>query len=331
MKRDKIITFYDERMVLSDDSEKNRSRSPLKPKRLMEFLGKEKLLQHFEIKSFEPFSKEDFLIAHMPDYVHNFFNGVKRKKPADDFAEMQEWTPSCESNCLEWSPQFAETVRYTNASLYEAIRHSILNPTEVGFSPTSGFHHATPWFGGGFCTFSGQVIASMKIYREFGLKGCYVDLDGHFGNSIEDSRAYVSGLNEAIPKDANINIVAWGEQFVETLGYKLDALHTKIVKGEIDYVVFCHGADSHQHDDFGGGCNTEQWLRCSEMFYAFVNEVEKEIERPLPVALSLFGGYRKDDYDSVLSLHTADLVCCLNTLSSISISYTPTVKLKQTN
>ena len=56
------------------------------------------------------------------------------------------------------------------------------------FSPTSGFHHARPEGGSGFCTFSGQVIASLKIYEEKKLVGAYLDLDGHYGNSIEDSR-----------------------------------------------------------------------------------------------------------------------------------------------
>ena len=83
-------------------------------------------------------------------------------------------------------------MRYTNASLYHAIEHAVAHPEQVALSSTSGFHHARPTGGGGFCTFSGQVIAAVKIYREHRLVGAHVDLDGHFGNSIEDSQTSVS-------------------------------------------------------------------------------------------------------------------------------------------
>jgi hypothetical protein len=42
----------------------------------------------------------------------------------------------------------------------------------------------------------------------------------------------------------------------------------------------------------------------------------------LPVACALFGGYRDDDYNSVLSLHTADFVECLTNLLDKEIKYT---------
>jgi len=34
-----------------------------------------------------------------------------------------------------------------------------------------------------------------------------------------------------------------------------------------------------------------------------------------------FGGYRKNDFDAVLSLHTADLVQCLHTLCGQDVKY----------
>jgi hypothetical protein len=44
--------------------------------------------------------------------------------------------------------------------------------------------------------------------------------------------------------------------------------------------------------------------------------------KPLPVSCALFGGYRDDDYNSVLSLHTADFVECLNILLEKEVKYT---------
>ena len=107
--------------------------------------------------------------------------------------------PLAASNMLTWSRQLADSVRYTNAGLYHALASAVGNRSSVAFSPVSGFHHATPESGDGFCTFSGQVIASVRIFREDKLPGAYIDLDGHYGNSIEDSGGFVKELNQAVP------------------------------------------------------------------------------------------------------------------------------------
>ena len=186
-----IHVFYRPEQVLAVDSPENFSKSPQKPRRLLEFLSRHGLDRRFvRHDDWQPFQREDFLLAHTPEYVDAFFAGRR---------------PLCESNELTWSEQFADSVRYTNASLYHAIEHAVAHPEQVTFSPTSGFHHAGPTGGGGFCTFSGQVIAAVKIFREHRLVGAHIDLDGHFGNSIEDSRAFVADLNQAIPPGCNIN------------------------------------------------------------------------------------------------------------------------------
>lgn len=316
MYRDSTVkTFYNSKQVLKRDSENNVSKSPLKPKLLLEYLKINDLISHFEIeKSFVPFDKKDFLIAHHSNYVNAMFQGIK---------------PLCESSGLKWSKQFLESLTYTNSSLYNAIRQSILEPQRITFSPTSGFHHATPDKGCGFCSFSGQVIASMKIYYEFGLSGAYLDLDGHYGNSISDSYNYVKDLNKAIPFGCNINPIYAGKKYVSDFKHRLKVLEQKILNDEIHYLVFAHGADSHIDDDLGGQVNTEQWLDCSRIFYKWIKQLDKKLKRPIPLTLSLFGGYRKDNFESVLSLHTSDLVICLNTLCSSNIDYLLNVKQRK--
>jgi acetoin utilization deacetylase AcuC-like enzyme len=311
----KIKTFYSDNQVLKNNTNLNYSKSPAKPKLLIEYLETHGLIQNFElIKDFEPFSKKDFYIAHEKSYVDEFFSGKGR----------------CDSNGLAWSKQFAESIRYTNSSLYLAIKNSIINPREISFSPTSGFHHAKPQRGSGFCTFSGQVIASIKIYKEFGLSGAYFDLDGHFGNSIEDSRDFVKDLNSAIPIGFNINPTGKNKSYIKALTNSLKKVKAAILSGKIHYVVWCHGADSHELDDLGGQCSTENWLECSKIFWKWVKEMDSQLGRPLPVSCSLFGGYRSDDYSSVLSLHTSDLVVCLNEIMEIGIDYKTCVKTKNT-
>jgi acetoin utilization deacetylase AcuC-like enzyme len=313
MRKNTIKVHYTPKQVLAKDSGGNFSKSPLKPKRLLENFETEGLGEHFTIvEDFTPYTNKDFKIAHTKRYVNSFFSGQK----------------GCESNGLDWSTQFADSVRYTNASLHAAIRGSIIEPDQVHFSPTSGFHHARPDGGSGFCTFSGQVIASIKILEEFGLSGAYLDLDGHFGNSIEDSREFVKDLDKAVPTEFNINPTGKGLAYVNNLKWNLQNLEEAILTGQIGYVVWCHGADSHEWDDLGFQCSTEHWLECSTIFWNWVKSMDKKLGRPLPVSCALFGGYRKDDYQSVLSLHTADFVECMNNLLSLEVKYTIKVQPK---
>ncbi|MDJ1482981.1 hypothetical protein QNI16_20935 [Cytophagaceae bacterium YF14B1] len=312
MRKAQLYTFYTPHMVL-DKNGKNVSRSPQKPKLLLNFLERHKLSSYINLQNnFPPFAQEDFYLAHTEHYVDSFFAGKK---------------PLAISNNLDWSPQFAESIRYTNASLYYAIKHAVTHPDEICFSPVSGFHHAIPPAGVGYCTFSGQVIASVRLFRELGLRGAYIDLDGHFGNSIEDSRSFVSDLSLAVPRGiGNINPGDNHQKYMSNLRRELGLLRDAILEKRIDYVVFCHGADSHEDDDTRGQCTTEEWLECSSLFYEFVQKIDQKRQKPLPLVLCLFGGYRKDDYNSVLSLHTSDLVTCLNTLCGQQILFEPVVK-----
>lgn len=318
----KLKVFYTPKQVLTHKNiNVSTSKSPLKPMLLMQMLERLGLNNLIEVEgNFPPFTNEYFQIAHHKSWITKFFEGK----------------PGCEANGLPWSKDLTETVRYTNASLYNSIRYSIMNPDTPCFSPTSGFHHARPNSGSGFCTFSGQVIASVKIFREFGIAGSYLDLDGHYGNSIEDTREFQPELNKAVPNtpdfNYNFNPVGNDLNYIKSLREGLSKIGEAIIAEKIGYVVWCHGADSHEDDDLGGYVNTEHWMMASKIFYSWVNEMDEllhALNRPsLPVAISLFGGYREDSYESVLSLHTGDLVECLNNLCGHKIDYKVDVKPK---
>jgi acetoin utilization deacetylase AcuC-like enzyme len=312
-----IHAFYRPQMVPAGDiGTQNYSKSPQKPGRMMAFLEKEGLLGHFLVDEDWPsFTREDFLLAHTADYVDDFFAG----KP-----------PRSDSNWFHWTPGLAESVRWTNASLYQAIRYAVLHPQEVTLTPVSGFHHATPHRGDGFCTFSGQVIAAVRLWREHRCRTAFIDCDQHFGNSIEDSRFFAKDLAQAIPPGANLNPEGSHQAYLLDLQAQLQDLGKRILRGEIHVVVFCHGADSHEWDDMHGQCTTAEWLKAGQIVYEWVRELDERRGQPLPLALALFGGYRRDDFDSVLALHAADLVACLNILCGHRIPYTPRVKDRST-
>jgi acetoin utilization deacetylase AcuC-like enzyme len=312
MRHKQIATFYMPQQVDVRNEENLYTRSPNKPALLLQKLKVEGFMLYFDIKGYVPFEKEEFYLAHTKEYVDAFFAGTK---------------PLATTNGLTWSENLVNSVRYTCASLYHAIKYAVQHPNVLTLSPTSGFHHAKPDRGSGFCTFSGQVIASVKLYREFGLSGAYLDLDHHFGNSIEDSRSFVPDLDKAIPNYANVNLKGTNESYLADMYRNLAILKEKILAGDLHYVVWCHGADSHVYDDLGGSVNTDYWLLAAEMFYKWVLEVEQELGHHLPISMSLFGGYRTNSFDSVLSLHIADLLSGANILLGHTIAYKPQVEV----
>jgi len=283
---------------------KNFSKTPSKPQRFLQHVSRMPELAPFLVadKAFGPLPVEDFWLGHTKDYVHGFFRGTPR------FAT---------SNCMDWSPEFAESVRYTNASLCHAVDAALLNPSRVVLSPTGGFHHAQPGRGGGFCTFSGQVISAIRAYRKHGAVGAWIDLDGHFGNSIEDSRKFAPVLNVCLP--VNINPIGRGQVYLQDLNAKLLLLQPRVLSGEISYIAFAHGADSHEADDLGGQLSTHEWLAASVLVYGAVHRWSQMLGRPIPLVLALFGGYREDDPSSVLALHAADLKVALIELAGVSL------------
>ena len=288
------LVYHEKQSPEVDEIQNNSySKSPIKPRLLYNKLKELNLLDKFtEINDIQPFTREDFLIAHTEEYVDNFLNK----------------TGNYDSNRLPWSESLVESVKYSNSILLKSIEASILSNT-LTTNMISGTHHAKPHSGAGFCTFSGQVICSIKIYEKHGISGCYVDLDGHYGNSIEDTRSFNPKTNLAIPEYANINIQATRQsEYILEYRRKLENLKQYFIDGKLHYVVFCHGADSHVDDDLGSGClSTEAWIYCAEIFANWVNEVNMLINKRLPVITCLFGGYRKDNYDFVLGLHLCSI------------------------
>lgn len=312
MRDPRIHVFYRDELAIGGAAALSGSQSPEKPRLLLEYLDRHGLLGSFQIRAdFEPLDRADFLLAHTPRYVEDFFAGEP---------------PLCQSSRLPWSPELAESVRWTNGSLVNALRAACLDPARVVLSPTSGFHHARPDAGSAYCTFSGQVIASVRVYRELGAAGAWLDLDGHFGNSIEDSRAFVPDLARAVPPGCNVNPDGRHGAYLRQLARGLAAVEARLLAGELAYVAFAHGADSHEWDENGYQLSTDEWVAAAETVYRWVARCSAALGRPVPLLLALFGGYRTDHYDSVLALHAADLVACLNVLCGAAITFHPEVR-----
>lgn len=288
----KLNVFYSNLMVNTTDMDRSTSKSPLKPKLVYEAISKGRYKDYIEEHVVVPLEKEEFYIAHAERYVDAFFKGEN---------------PLATTNMIPWSENLANSVRYTNGSLCSAIDFAVNNPGSFSLSPTSGFHHAKPERGMGFCTFSGQIIASLKAYKQYGARGAYFDLDGHYGNSIGDSLYFIPEVMDAIKY--NINPKGKDEQYLKSLKKSINVVVEEIKRGKLDYVVWCHGADSHEDDDFVTNeaiVNTECWLEASKMFFDTIADLHKN-GFTIPVVSCLFGGYRNNNYDFVIDLHRRDI------------------------
>ncbi len=297
--------YYRDDMVPADVPG-NYSKSPTKPRRFLEFLRGTPVWLHVALRdNFGPVTRDDLLTAHTPAYVDAFLTGQPRSL--------------AESNDLRWSPEFRDSVLLTNGCLLAANTAAVDNPAQVTMAPVSGFHHAQPERGSGYCTFSGQVVAALKLYRERGLRGAWIDLDGHFGNSIEDSRAFAADLDVAIPRGCNVNATGSHVAYLADLEHKLHEIERRVLAGELAYVCMAHGADSHEWDQLGHQCTTAEWLQAADMVYEMLARC-REV-RPVAVTLALFGGYRDDHPESVLGLHAMDTAQCLKFLGGVELKY----------
>jgi acetoin utilization deacetylase AcuC-like enzyme len=134
-------------------------------------------------------------------------------------------------------------------------------------------------------------------------------------------------LNKAIPPGFNFNPSLYDAEYYEEVEkFIVNTLEPALLNGQIHYIVWCHGADSHKEDQLGAQCSTEWWMKCADFFWGWVREMDAKLGRYLPVSCSLFGGYRDDDFNSVLSLHTGDLMSCVKHCLEVDVNYQVVVK-----
>ena len=166
-----LDVLYRPEVSFEGNDENHASRTPTKARRFLEHVADQKLSDYLNIlREFGPLANSEFLRAHTREYVEAFFRGEE---------------PHASSNGLEWSPEFAESVRYTNSSLVHAVENALAHPARISLSPTGGFHHASPESGRGFCSMSGQAIAALRVYEQRGAVGAWSRPEGRaiFGRS----------------------------------------------------------------------------------------------------------------------------------------------------
>lgn len=193
----------------------------------------------------------------------------------------------------------AASLPWTTGSFASAALHASTTG-EPTASPTSGFHHATHAFGGGFCTFNGLIVAAQLVRRRFSDRDVGIlDCDVHYGNGtdyIVDRlnlgfvRHWTFGGNDITPETAD----AW-------LG---DLPRIVATFAGCSVLLYQAGADPHVDDPLGGVLTSAQMRERDRIVFENCRRLG------LPVAWNLAGGYQTP-IQRVLALHTATAQACV--------------------
>lgn len=231
----------------------------------------------FDFVEPEPLTREDFLLAHSPEYVDGILNLTRE----NGFGSL--------------SQSVVDSLPYTTGAMWDAVRFA--TPTRPTCALVSGFHHAgyNGWENFGyFCTFNGLVIAA----RKFGNGVCILDCDMHHGNGTDDIidqlnlceldiEHYSLGLYYTNPKSAS--------NYLNLL--RQIASYWRIRKPKV--IIYQSGADVHVNDPYGGVLTTEQMIERDRIVFTAAKELG------IPIAWNLAGGYQVENGSAqkVIDLH----------------------------
>ena len=234
-----------------------------------------------ETLTFEPFKREDFLLAHSPKFVDE----VLSCKIPNGFG-----TRDFEIN---------EALHYSNASLWAAAENAMKYKT-IACSASQGFHHAHFNSCGGYCTFNGLVIAAIKALKQVG-KVLIIDGDAHFGDGTEDCLETLKLKDKIInvtrdeigaTNHSNFTKEEWGNFTRELLNRHQPGL-----------VIYQAGADAWDEDPYRCGYLSMDGLKARD---TGIFRAVKELK--IPIAWNLAGGYT-DPMQKTINVHLQTLDC----------------------
>ena len=277
---DSITIFYNEAMLANSES---YSPSASKPKEVV--AAWQKLGVSLSMCDPQPVSREQFNLAHDPDYVAGILNCTI----ANGFGNR--------------SADVAKSLSWTSGAMLSAAKEALKNE-RVAVAPCSGFHHAGFEHGGGFCTLNGLMLTATVLFREKAVERIgIIDLDQHWGDGTQDiiDELKLKRKIRHYHPIMNRGNLASGRRFLSAL--------PKIVRdfADCDLVLFQAGADPHVNDPLGGWLTTEELKKRDSIVFRELAEMG------IPVAWNLAGGYQRDAKGSirpVLKIHENTMLEC---------------------
>lgn len=123
---------------------------------------------------------------HTPDYIDALQRAEAAQRVDADMGQRYNL------GRLE-NPVFPEMYRRPATAVGSALLAARIlaeRPAGIVYSPASGTHHARPGRASGFCYFNAPVLGILALLDEGIERVCYVDLDAHHGDGVEEAFAH---------------------------------------------------------------------------------------------------------------------------------------------
>jgi acetoin utilization deacetylase AcuC-like enzyme len=240
-------------------------------------------------------SDTQILYAHDPQYLINIIGGHLN---ANEQREIG----------FPWSEKMVERSRRSAGATVAACKTSLTEGVSVNLA--GGTHHAYRDMGSGFCVFNDSAIAARALQKEMNpkLKVAIIDLDVHQGNGTasilqNDSSIFTLSIHgeNNFPFKKEVSNLDYGlpdecddQAYLQALTHCLDELDSRF---KPDNLIFLAGADPHVDDRLGRLNISSEGMRLrDETVLAYA------LDRNLPIALSMAGGYGKE-IASTVNIH----------------------------
>ena len=207
-----------------------------------------------------------------------------------------------------WSEKMVERSRRSAGATVAACKTALTEGIAINLA--GGTHHAYRDSGSGFCVFNDSAIAARTLQKEINskLKIAIIDLDVHQGNGTasilqNDSTVFTLSLHgennfpfkkEVSDLDLGLPDGCDDTSYLAALAQCLDQLESRF---KADCIIYLAGADPHEGDRLGR-------LNISSAGMKLRDEtvLQYALDRKLPVAMSMAGGYGKE-IESTVEIH----------------------------
>jgi acetoin utilization deacetylase AcuC-like enzyme len=240
-------------------------------------------------------SDTQILYAHDPSYLIKVIEGKLSSQEQKEIG-------------FPWSEKMVERSRRSAGATVAAAKMAFEEGIAINLA--GGTHHAYRDMGSGFCVFNDSVIAARALQKEISskLKLAIIDLDVHQGNGTasilgNDNSIFTLSIHgennfpfkkEVSDLDLGLADGCDDQTYLSALTESLNTLHARF---KADFVIYLAGADPHEGDRLGRLKLSKEGMRLrDEMVFEYA------LNRKVPVAVSMAGGYGKE-IGSTVDIH----------------------------
>lgn len=207
-----------------------------------------------------------------------------------------------------WSEKMVERSRRSAGATIAACKTALTEGVAVNLA--GGTHHAYRDLGSGFCVFNDSAIAARALQKEISskLKIAIIDLDVHQGNGTasilqNDSTIFTLSIHgennfpfkkEVSDLDLGLPDGCDDTGYLKALVHSLDQLESRF---KADSIIFLAGADPHEGDRLGRLNISSEGMKLRDELV-----LQYALNRKLPIAISMAGGYGKE-IESTVDIH----------------------------